>query len=202
MALAALVLGVSALAVYTGMTGTISCSSTDPVPVIVAFGDSLVSGYGASEGKDAFSVLSDLSGVPIRNFGVSGDTSVRSLARIETVLAEKPDIVIVLVGGNDALQRLPVSETEAAIGSIVERIKAEGSSPILVGIIGGFPTDPYAPVFERVSREYGVPLVPDILAGLIGREEFMSDPIHPNDAGYAAIAERLLPVLEAVCASS
>ncbi len=57
-------------------------------------------------------------------------------------------------------------------------------------------------MFERLSKEYAVPLVPNILSGLIGREEFMSDAIHPNSGGYARIAEKLIPPLEKICTSS
>lgn len=193
-----LALGALALGIYFFMhTDSNACTAR-----ITAFGDSLVTGYGAPEGEDAFSVLSRDLNVSITNEGVSGDTSGRALARIDTIVAAKPDIVIVLVGGNDALHRLPVSETEKNIGKILERLTNTGIHPILVGVLGGFPTDPYAPMFERLATTYEVPLVPNILRGLIGREEFMSDAIHPNSAGYARIAERLLPAVTSVCTSS
>lgn len=196
-----LVLSVGGWLIWSSMhNAELSC--VDRMPKVIAFGDSLVAGYGASNGNDAFSTLARLSSVPIANMGVNGDTSARALARIETVLRERPEIVIVLIGGNDALSSVPVSETEANLGEILETLKSADAKPILVGVLGGFPSDPYAAMFDRLSEEYGVPLVPNILLGLIGREEFMSDAIHPNDAGYASVAARLRPVLERVCASS
>ncbi len=177
-----------------------SCAAR--MPRIVAFGDSLVTGYGAPTGADAFSVLGERIGVPIENAGVSGDTSAQALARIEDVVARNPDIVIILVGGNDALQRVPVAETERNLAAIIKRMKEAGAKPILVGVLGGYGSDPFAPMFSRLSERYDVPLVPNVLSGLIGSRSYMSDAIHPNAAGYARIAELIEPTLEATCASS
>jgi len=187
---------------YRSMNMPLSCNAVVPAPTIGAFGDSLVAGYGAHIGEDAISILSEKIGVPITNFGVSGNTSADALVRIDTVLATDPDIVIVLLGGNDALQGIPVSITEQNLSLILERLKEKDIHPLLVGVIGGFPTDPYAAMFERLSKEYAVPLVPNILSGLIGREEFMSDAIHPNSAGHVRIADKLVPYLERLCLSS
>ncbi len=197
-AAAAVVIIGGAWLLYSRMDNS-SLSCKDRMPTVVAFGDSLVAGYGASSGEDAFSTLSRLSELPILNLGVNGDTSARALARIDSVLAEKPDIVFVLLGGNDALQSVPVSETEANLGQVLVTLKESGATPILVGVLGGFPADIYAPMFERLAKEHDVPFVPNILSGLIGRNEYMSDPIHPNAEGYARIAARLRPVLETVC---
>lgn len=175
----------------------LSCSDTKPT--IVAFGDSLVSGYGATSGNDFVTLLASTLGVPIQNRGVSGDTTARGLARVKTITDLKPDMVIILFGGNDALQKVSVEETERNLNAMVAAIKAAGSKPILVGVIGGFPTDPYKAMFERVSNEQDVPLVPNILSGIIGNSNLMSDAIHPNDSGYARIAARLAPILTLAC---
>lgn len=180
----------------------ISCSSLEPRPVLVAFGDSLIAGYGATEGNDAISRLESYIGVPIKNLGRNGDTSESALSRVDDVLSLKPDVVIVLLGGNDALRGVPVTETEAALSQILTRIKDADAEPVLVGVLGGFPRDPYAAMFERLSEQHGVPLVKNILSGIIGRSEYMSDAIHPNDAGYARIAERLKPFVEKACTAT
>lgn len=174
-------------------------SCAEKAPVIVAFGDSLVSGYGVSEGDDAVSALSTKLGVLVANFGVSGDTSGEALKRIDTILEREPDIVIVVVGGNDALQQLPVAETEGNISEILKKLKGAGIRPVLAGVLGGFPSDPYAAMFTRLASEHEVPLVPNVLAGLIGNNTFMSDEIHPNALGYARIAEKLFPEVQGAC---
>jgi len=199
--IAILLLAGGAWFTYTTLrTITLSCSTLDPKPRIVAFGDSLVTGYGAVPGEDAFSVLSTSIGVPIRTLGVDGDTSARALARIDSVILEDPDIVLVLLGGNDALQRVPLLETEANLGEILSTLNGAGIRTVLIGVIGGFPRDPYAPMFESLGNEHVSTVVPNILSGILGRDEYMSDAIHPNAVGYARIAERLVPVLERVCA--
>src|SRR5262245_33920455 len=81
---------------------------------IIAFGDSLTAGYGAAAGEDYPSRLSSMIGTPVANAGVSGDTTESALARIDAdVLARNPRIVIVGLGGNDFLQNVPISVTEA-----------------------------------------------------------------------------------------
>ncbi len=184
---------------YTRMDTPLSCVTLSPR--IVAFGDSLVSGYGAPEGKDAVTVLATLLGVPVINEGVSGDSTESALTRISTVLAHDPDIALVVLGGNDALQRVAVADTEKNLNRILGSLKDAGVRPILVGVIGGFPNDPFAPMYRRLADAHEVPLVPNILAGLIGNDTLMSDSIHPNALGYARMAERLAPAVEAVCAN-
>jgi len=179
------------------ITAPLTCESRQPI--LVAYGDSLVSGYGVAAGEDTISRLGSMIGVTVRNLGVSGNTSAQALARIETVVSLKPDIVVVLVGGNDALRGVPISETEANIGEILATLKAADATPVLVGVMGGFVNDPFRPMFERLALKYDVVLVPNILAGLVNDQRFMSDAIHPNAAGYARIAERLAPVIESTC---
>lgn len=174
-------------------------SCADKAPTIIAYGDSLVSGYGVSEGDDAVSVLSTKLGVPLANFGVSGDTSAEALMRIDTILEREPDIVIVLLGGNDALQQLSVTETEKNLSEILKKLKDAGIRPVLAGVLGGFPSDPYAAMFTRLASAHEVPLVPNVLSGLIGNTAYMSDEIHPNANGYARIAEKLFPEVRGVC---
>ncbi len=162
---------------------------------IVAFGDSLVVGYGATEGKDFVSVLGASLGVPIENFGKNGDTSADALARIDTVLARDPGLVILLIGGNDFLRKVPIETTEENIRSIVSQFEANGTVVVLVGVRGGLLSDPFAPMYASIADDYDLVYVPNILSGLLGRSEYMSDAIHPNDAGYARIAERLEDVV-------
>jgi lysophospholipase L1-like esterase len=163
---------------------------------IVAFGDSLVAGRGASPGHDFVSVLSRRAGVPIINAGRSGDTTAAALARLETdVLARNPRIVIVLLGGNDFLRRVPPERAFENLGAIVGRIRARGAAVILVGVSVGLFSDPYAERYEALARRTSSGLVPDILDGLMGRSSLMADSIHPNDRGYALVADRVEPVL-------
>ena len=163
---------------------------------IIAFGDSLVAGRGASAGRDFVSVLSDRLRVPIINAGRSGDTTETALARIDRdVLTRNPKVVLVLLGGNDFLRGVPRQQTVKNLATIVDRIRQRGSAIVLVGVSVGIFTDSYGDVYEEVARNASAGLVPDILAGVFGRSDLMSDPIHPNDRGYEIMADRLEPVL-------
>jgi acyl-CoA thioesterase I len=175
-----------------------SCSDKEPQPRIVVFGDSLVAGYGATTEGGFVTMLSRELGVPIQNLGRNGDTTERAYARISSVTDISPDVTIVLLGGNDALQKVPEATTEQNLSAIVETLQKSGSEVILIGVIGGFP-DPYADMYKRIAEEHDVTYVSNILSGIIGRSEFMSDAVHPNEAGYAKITNRLLPIVEGQC---
>src|SRR5438874_9057004 len=77
----------------------------------IAFGDSLTAGYGAEPGHDYPTLLSRKLGVEIRNFGQYGDTSKDGLDRVEAGAGLNPRVVLLCLGGNDALQQLPRSQT-------------------------------------------------------------------------------------------
>jgi len=163
---------------------------------IIAFGDSLVQGVGASPGRDVVSVLSRRLGVPIVNAGRSGDTTGAALTRLDSsVLSRNPRIVIVLLGGNDMLRRVPRATTFANLDAIVSRIRARGAAVILVSVELGFGTGSDGRAYEELASRTSSALVRDILSGIFGRQALMSDGIHPNDRGYELMADRIEPAL-------
>ena len=163
---------------------------------IIAFGDSLVEGRGATPGKDFVSVLARRLSTPIENAGRSGDTTESALARLDRdVLSRNPRVVIVLLGGNDFLRRVPTDDTFRNLATVVERIRARGAAVVLVGVSVGLISDSYGAEYEQLARRSSAGLVPDILDGILGRGDRMSDAIHPNDEGYRMMAERIEPVM-------
>ena len=163
---------------------------------IVAFGDSLVEGYGATPGNDFVSLLSRRLGVPILNAGHGGDTTAAALSRVDRdVLSRDPRIVIVLLGGNDFLRRVPKEQTFANLSTIVERIRSKGAAVVIVGVNGGLWRDPYSGEYEKVARRTSAGFVPDILDDILGDQRLMADSIHPNDLGYRIVADRVEPAL-------
>ncbi len=161
---------------------------------VVAFGDSLVEGVG-SDGGGFVRFLSEDLHLPIPNLGRSGDTTGLALKRVEEVALMKPAVTIVLLGGNDFLRGVPESETEANLRQIIEALHGAGSAVVLVGIESNLVGDSHGRLFKTLSKEYGTAYVPDILEGIYGYQEFMSDNLHPNEAGYRLMAERIKPVL-------
>ncbi len=164
-------------------------------PTIVAFGDSLVSGQGASAGKDFVSQLSVLLQRPIINRGVPGETTAQGRARLPEITAEGVGTVIVLLGGNDYLKRIPEDETFENLRVIVTTLQSSGSMVVLLGVRGGLFNDHYDARFEALAKETDALYVPDVLRGLIGDASLMSDAVHPNDAGYQRIAQRVFEEL-------
>lgn len=168
---------------------------------IIAFGDSLVSGTGASiPGEtDMFSLVSKEVGVPIINKGVAGETTREGLQRIEQdVLSQDPRIVFVLFGGNDYLQKIPKETTFENLSTIIEKIEAKGAVVILIGVRGGIFVDRFEEDYKMLAKKYKTGLVPNILEGLIINRSLMYDSIHPNDKGYRIAAIRIAQVLQQV----
>lgn len=159
---------------------------------VIAFGDSLTAGYGASAGEDYPSRLSALVSLPIINAGVSGDTTEAALARLqEDVLARDPRIVLVGLGGNDFLRGIPITATEANLRSIVRQIHGAGAMVVLLGFRFPSLSANYEAMYERVAKEERCLLIPNILRGILRDPKLKSDEIHPNGPGYALMAERV-----------
>lgn len=166
---------------------------------IVAYGDSLVEGVGTTPGNTFVDVLSERIREPILNLGVSGDTTEDGVKRLEEVLDEKPRIVVLLLGGNDALKRVPAEDTFKNIRTIISELQSDGVAVLLVAPPGGISyAKTYEKEFENIAQEYGVAYVPNILKGLLGKKEYMADIIHPNDVGHAIMADKIEPALRAL----
>lgn len=169
---------------------------------IIAFGDSLVTGVGALPDQDFVSRLSRSFGRPIVNAGVAGDTTATALGRLDVVLTQRPDLVIVLLGGNDALTRVPVAQTVDNMRAIIQRLQSSGAAVLLIGVRGGFIGDPYHRPFARLARELHTAYVPNVLDGILGTTRLMADAVHPNAIGYGIMAERILPALQSLLSPS
>lgn len=193
---------------------------------IIALGDSLTAGVGATAGRDYVSQLEDLLSITIENEGLSGDTTRDALLRLDNdVIAKDPEVVIVWLGGNDILQRyyedvfsgaqnpgladtlrlillritgkLPepqgITETETFenITEVVTRIQDSGAVVVIVGFSGGVFDSGLENKYRAIALETGALYVPNVLGGVIGRPSLMSDLVHPNNSGYAIVAERV-----------
>lgn len=165
---------------------------------VVVFGDSLAEGYGSTQGNDIASLLEKRLGEPVVNLGISGDTTADGLNRIDKLLAVDPKVVVILLGGNDALRRTTVEETFSNLKSIIQKLHTHGAGVVLVGAPGGLYGSRYNKEYERLAREEGALYVSNILKGLIGKQEYMADSIHPNDAGYRKATDRIEPEVRAL----
>lgn len=162
---------------------------------IIAFGDSLVEGVGSTEGNDFVSLLSKKIGQPIINLGHAGDTTADGILRIGVLDKYNPRVVLLLLGGNDHLKKIPLPDTHNNLAVLIENIQARGAIVILLGVRGGLFNDRFDTEFEDLQDTYHTAFVPDVLDGLFGNTQYMSDAVHPNNTGYKIIADRIYPVL-------
>ena len=177
---------------------------------IVFFGDSITAGYGLEDpGAEAFPALIqkkiDAAGLDWRavNAGLSGETSAGGLRRIDWVLRQPVDILVLELGANDGLRGIPVQETRANLTAIVEHVRARfpAARIILAGM--RMPTNmgedydrSFAGTYTEVAARERIELIPFLLEGIGGRPDLnQGDGIHPTAAGHAIVADTVWRVL-------
>ena len=164
---------------------------------IICFGDSLTFGYGAEEGGDYPAALSKMIGWAVLNKGVSAETSFDALKRIkEDVLDNDPYLVIVEFSGNDFIKKIPIGDTMKNIQKIVEAIQSNGAMVALVDVSSILIMNEYSFKLRRLSRKYKTIFVGRVLTDIFDRPALKSDFIHPNEAGYKLIAQRVYKAIE------
>lgn len=168
-----------------------------PGKTIVVLGDSIASGVGSGPGEAYPELLAARLGTEVVNAGVSGNTTADGLARIDEVLAEDPWLVIVELGGNDFLRRVPPEQTEQTLRAILDRLVAADVVPVLVELdvpFGGR----YLEIYDRLGDEYQVPVVEEVLGEILRDPSLKSDTIHPNAAGQRVLAEAVAEEVESL----
>ncbi len=173
--------------------------------VVLALGDSLTAGAGVTPEEAWPSLLASKTGWVVINGGVSGDTSGAALLRLPPLLEEqKPVLVLVTLGGNDMLRRVPQEETIANLNQILSLIEAQGAKPVLLAtpkpsIAGAVFQHLSAPDFYRkIADERQVPLIEDAVAAVISDPQLKVDPLHPNAAGHRLLSENIFEQLKSL----
>ena len=166
---------------------------------IVALGDSITAGYGIGKEKSYVGHLNKMMGLNIINAGVSGNTISDAKLRLEKeVFYENPDVVIVLLGGNDLLYNVPPVIFFNFLSSLIDKIQNQGIKVILIGISQNFFPE-YENQFKKIAEEKKVAgYVPNIVGGIAWRKELMYDKIHPNSEGQKLMAMKIAPILRKV----
>ncbi len=162
---------------------------------VLAFGDSLTAGKGASRSEAYPAVLAERLNISVLNKGISGDTTRDGLRRLDRdVLAQRPSIVLLGLGSNDFMQKKNIDMTFNNSRQMIQAIQQTGALVIMLSVefpLGGS----YARRYRELAEEMGCPHVTDLLDGIIGRPELMSDAVHPNARGYQKMADKIEPVL-------
>lgn len=177
------------------------------LPRVVILGDSLTAGYGLPIEEAYPSILQRRMreaglAADIVNAGVSGDTSAGGLRRLEWALDGPVRVLVVALGGNDALRGLSVEELERNLAAIIEGAQARRVTVILAGMeappnLGRAYTSAFRRVYPDLAARYRVALIPFLLDGVAGVADLnQEDGIHPNAAGARRVADNVWPHLE------
>jgi acyl-CoA thioesterase-1 len=176
-------------------------------PLVMFLGDSLTAGYGLGENQAYPALLeqrwrAEGRSVRVVNAGISGDTTAGGLARIEWLLEQRPDVVVVELGANDGLRGLSLEETRLNLDEIIHRSLQAGSQILLVGMkippsYGPEYSTDFANLFGELAEARGVALLPFLLEGVAAIPDLnQADGIHPNAEGQYRLAENVRAPLE------
>lgn len=164
---------------------------------ILAFGDSLTYGFGASSESSYPAIMQSKTGIRVINAGVNGELSREGLKRLPKFLKQKPDLVILCHGGNDILQNLSKEQLKINLLEMIRQIKKSGSEVLLVGVpdfsVIGFDT---LSIYDDVAKESGVMYEDEVLRYIELHRALKSDYIHPNDKGYEMMADTFIKILK------
>lgn len=171
---------------------------------IAILGDSLAAGYGvkpaeAIPARLQAALKAEGRNVEILNHGVSGDTTAGGLDRVDWMLGDKPEIVIVELGGNDALRAIDPASTERNLEAIITKLKDAKVMVWLTGMLAPRNLGPqysqsFDGIYKKLADKHGVPLYPFFLEGVAQDPALnQADGIHPNPKGVDVIVKNLLP---------
>ena len=180
-------------------------------PVIVAFGDSLTAGYGLAQDQAFPAQLQRAlrargQEVKVVNAGVSGDTAVAGLARLDWSLPDDASAVIIELGANDALQGLDPQTTKATLETIITQVQARGLPMLLAGMeaprnMGQDYVEAFNAIYVDLAARYDLLLYPFFLDGVaLDNGLTLDDGLHPNAQGVARIVQGILPKVEELLA--
>jgi acyl-CoA thioesterase I len=172
-------------------------SPVGPNDVIVAFGDSLTYGTGASEEESYPAVLEKLIGRTVVRAGVPGEVTSGGLTRLESVIEEhRPALMIVCLGGNDMLRQSQEAEIRRNLGEIIRTLKGRGIAVVLIGVPRPALISSAPEFYAVLAKEFDVPYEGNVVTDVLYQRELKSDPIHPNAKGYRKMAEAIADLLK------
>lgn len=176
-----------------------------PGAPVLALGDSLTFGTGATPEAAYPAVLAGLTGWRVVNAGVPGDTAAQGLQRLPALLREhQPALVLLGLGGNDFLRRLPEADTRASLQAACTQVRAAAAQVLLIAVprpsvaaaFTGSLTD--HPLYGELAESMKLPLHRQGWAEVLADESLRSDAIHANARGYARFAQGLVATARAV----
>jgi len=180
-------------------------------PLILVVGDSLSAEYGLKRGSGWVALLEarlaqKKIAATVVNASISGDTTSGGRTRLPALLKQhRPDIVVLELGGNDALRGLPLAMTRDNLDAMAKAAKASAAKVVVAGMqlppnYGRQYGEQFAALFAAVAKSEGAALVPFLLKGVADGPQadtlFQPDRIHPTAAAHPTILDNVWPVLE------
>ena len=180
-------------------------------PTILVVGDSLSAEYGLKRGTDWVALMEQRLAkekIPatVVNASISGDTTSGGRSRLPALLAQhKPGVVIIELGGNDALRGLPLQMTQDNLLAMTQAAQASGAKVVLAGMqvppnYGQDYSNRFAATFATVAKTTKASLVPFLLKGVADGPDaaklFQADRIHPNEAAHPTILATMWPAVK------
>jgi lysophospholipase L1-like esterase len=168
-----------------------------PGAVVLAFGDSLTFGSGARAEAGYPAVLETLIARRVVRAGVPGEITAQGLARLPGALeAANPDLLILIHGGNDLLQRRAREDTRANLRAMVQLARARGVAVVLIGVPNlGLILGRSAGLYDELAEELELPYDGETLPAILKQPSLKSDAIHPNAQGYRNLAKAVADLL-------
>jgi len=174
----------------------------EDAPLVAFLGDSLAAGLHLSKAEAFPAVLQRRLARRARPFrlvnaGVSGSTTAAGLSRVDWILDQNPDVVVVELGANDGFRGIPVETVEENLRGIIARIRERGAKPLLLGIrlppnYGTGYATAFDAVYGKVAKAMDIPFVESFMAGVGGQPEMnLPDGIHPTPEGHERLAENM-----------
>jgi acyl-CoA thioesterase I len=185
--------------IISACPGISSGNLLKPLPldaVVLAFGDSLTNGVGASSTQSYPAVLEQLISRRVINAGIPGETTAEGLARLPRFLKQyKPSLVLLCLGANDMLREISDKTAAKNLRSMIIMARKAGADIVLISVPRFFPVSPPPAHYQALAKEFSLPLLDGVLREIINNLSLKSDPIHPNAKGYRILAEELARLL-------
>jgi len=167
--------------------------------IILAFGDSLTYGTGAKQDQSYPAQLEKLIKKSVINAGISGEISAKGLRRLPYLLqTHQPDLVILCHGANDILRKMDLAKTKSNMQKMIAMIHQNNSQVILLSVPEFSLFLHPAPFYSELATENNIPLMDNMLSGILLNPALKSDQVHPNADGYMTIALKIKDLMEEI----
>lgn len=175
---------------------------------LVVFGDSLSAGYGLPAGKSypddlqrKFDTMHNRWRVV--NMSISGDTTMGGVARMNTAVAVKPELVLLELGGNDGLRGMPLARTRENLEKMIAEFQRVGARVVLAGMTlppnyGPDYVSGFEKIYTDLAAKYKLTLIPFLLSDIITSDMryFQRDGVHPTAEGAEVVANTVMRVIQ------